>query len=196
MAEPARALDFTPDDPESEVKVTRLTPSGATAEAEVAQLDAQAVHVSLDRAYAIAWRFLAKRDRTVAEMCERLERDRVAPEQIEEVVAELKQHGQLDDARYARRFVEDRRSLDRWGSVRIHQRLLALGVAADLATRATDDDPTNELRRALIVLHHRLPSPPRTASGRQRALELLLRRGFDVELAHDALRAHRAEYEG
>ena len=40
-------------------------------------------------------------------------------------VAELRHLGYLDDARYAQRFAEDRRTLDAWGAERIERRLLA-----------------------------------------------------------------------
>ena len=45
-----------------------------------------------------------------------LERKRVEPEAIDFAVAELEAGGYLDDARYAQRFAEDKRTLERWGS--------------------------------------------------------------------------------
>ncbi|HEY3188825.1 MAG TPA: RecX family transcriptional regulator, partial [Solirubrobacteraceae bacterium] len=75
----------------------------------------------------LAYRYLGHRDRTVAEVRRRLEAKHVQPAVVEEAVAELERQGYLDDARYARRFAEDRRTIDAWGAERIERRLLAVG---------------------------------------------------------------------
>ena len=45
-----------------------------------------------------------------------LEAKRVEPDTIEAALAELGEQGYLDDARYAQRFAEDRRTLDDWAT--------------------------------------------------------------------------------
>ena len=82
----------------------------------------------LQHALDLAYRFLGHRDRTVAEVRERLAAERVEPAVVEEAVEELRHLGYLDDARYAQRFAEDRRTIDAWGAERIERRLLAVGV--------------------------------------------------------------------
>jgi regulatory protein len=73
-------------------------------------LDPQA---QLQAALDLSFRFLGHRDRTVAEVRRHLERRRMEPAAIDAAVAELERQGYLDDARFARRFAEDRRTLDR-----------------------------------------------------------------------------------
>src|SRR5690606_33834641 len=68
--------------------------------------------VRRQRALDAAYRYLARRDRTVFELRRHLEGRRVEPDAIEHAVAELCEQGYLDDARYARTFAEDRRALD------------------------------------------------------------------------------------
>ncbi len=99
----------------------------------------------------------------------------------------------LDDAAFARRFAEDRRALDGWGSERIVRRLLALGVERDLAdgAAAAHGGRPGELAAALAVLERRFPAPPEEPSARRRALGVLVRKGYDPEVAADAIRAHR-----
>ena len=77
-----------------------------------------------------AYRAVGRRERTVAELRTFLERKRVEPEAIDDAVAELTEAGLLDDARYAQRFAEDKRELERWGSERIARELQRRGVAA------------------------------------------------------------------
>lgn len=139
----------------------------------------------------VAWRALNRRDRTVAELARLLAGKRVEPVVIDDVLGELIEQGYLDDARFARRFAEDRRRLDAWGAERIERRLRALGIGEeDLATALGEQDHEEELAAALALLRRRFPDPPVTARDCQRALGMLVRKGYDLELAHDALRRH------
>ena len=127
----------------------------------------------------------------MAELARLLARKRVEPAVIDSVVGELCEQGYLDDARFALRFAEDRRRLDGWGAERIEQRLLALGVdrhhvAAAVACQGADA----ELEAAVAVLCRRFPKPPATPRDCERALGLLIRKGYELELAHDAIRRH------
>jgi regulatory protein len=148
----------------------------------------------LQHALDLAYRHLARRDRTEVEVRRHLAARGVDPATAERVVAELTAQRYLDDARYARRFAEDRRALDQWGAERIEQRLLAAGVDPELVAAALADlGPEDELEAAVAVLRRRVPQPPRTAREADRALGLLLRRGYEVEVAHDAIRAYRRQ---
>jgi regulatory protein len=141
------------------------------------------------RARDLASRALSARDRTVAELRTYLERKRADPEVIEAVVAELCEAGYLDDPRYARRFVEDRRQLDRWGSERIARDLVKRGVDAELVEAALSDrGPEEEIEAARQLLTERFPQPPATDRERDRAWGLLVRRGYKPELAYAAVR--------
>ena len=50
--------------------------------------------------------------------------------------------------------------------------------------------PESELDRALELLRRRFPTPPEDRRERERALGVLLRKGYESELALDALAAH------
>jgi regulatory protein len=146
-----------------------------------------------EEAFETAWRFLAHRDRTEAEVRARLERNDVEPELIDEVLRELIEGRYVDDAAFARRFAEDRRNLDGWGEERIERRLLELGVDRDIVRDALAEDGSHdELEAACALLARRFPNPPDTPRDCERALGFLVRKGYDLELAHDALRRHRA----
>jgi regulatory protein len=143
-----------------------------------------------ERAVQLGYRALGRRERTIAELRTLLERKRVEPEAIDAAVAELIEAGLLDDARYAKRFAEDKRELDRWGSERIARELQRRGVHPQLIERAVADRSREaELQTALMLLEQRLP-PPRNDRERDRAWRLLIRRGYDVELAYEAVRRH------
>lgn len=171
-------------------------PVGAPA-ADAGSASAEALETALQRAY----RYLGHRDRTVAELRRHLLGKGVPEAIAEAAIAELEQQGYVDDARFARRFAEDRRRLDAWGSDRIERRLRELGVGRaeiaaalrELEEAAGDDAGLGELEAAVTLLRRRFPAPPETDRDRERALGLLVRRGYDLELAYDAIRAHGRE---
>ena len=144
-----------------------------------------------ERALRFAYEALNRRERTIAELRTVLERKRVEPSAIDAVVEELRATGWLDDARYAQRYADDKRSLDRWGTERIARDLRRRGVAPAvvdevLSGHARDD----ELATALLLLEQRMPDPPNDDRGRSRAWSLLIRRGYEADLAYEAVRRH------
>jgi regulatory protein len=146
-----------------------------------------------ERAMQLGYRAVGTRERTVAELRTFLERKRVEPEAIDDAVTEA---GFLDDARYAQRFAEDKRELERWGSERIARELQRRGVAPDLIELTIADRSREaELQTALMVLEQRLP-PPNDDRERDRAWRLLVRRGYEPELAYEAVRRHERATDG
>ena len=148
-----------------------------------------------DRAIDLAYKAVARRDLTVAELRARLERKHVSPEAIDDAVAELEETGFLDDARYARQFAEDKRELEQWGTDRIAQDLRRRGIAPQLIDAAVSThDRDSELRTALLLLKQRYPDPPRDDRDRDRAWQMRVRRGYSPDLSYDAIRTwERAE---
>ncbi len=145
-----------------------------------------------ERAVQLAYRALSSRDRTVAEMRTWLERKRVAPEGIDHAVHELTAAGFLDDARFAERYAEDKRSLDQWGAERIRLDLLRRGVPAEIVEGiAAGRERESELEAALDLLTQRV-APPDSERDRDKAWRLLVRKGYEPDLAYDAVRAHGA----
>lgn len=145
----------------------------------------------VERASALAWRALNRRDRTELELRGILADKRVAPEEANVVMGELLAGGFVDDARFAQRFAEDRRRLDAWGAERIDRRLRALGVAPEhIVAALAEQEPGDELDAAVALLRRRVPDAPTTPRERDRALGMLVRKGYELELAHDALRRY------
>jgi len=147
--------------------------------------------VVLQAARDAAWSALNRRDHTVLEMQRVLERRRVEPQVAGVVIEELLEGGWLDDARYAQRFAEDRRRLDEWGAERIERKLLSLGIdREDVAAAVAEQPSADEMDAALTLLGRRFPDPPETPRDRDRALGVLVRKGYSLELAYDALRRY------
>jgi regulatory protein len=148
----------------------------------------------LEHALGLAYRLLNARDRTVSEMQRQLERKGVDASTREQAIRTLGELGYLDDERFARTFIADKRDLERWGEDRIRLGLLARGIDRDLVQTQLDQirgsNEETELDRALSLLRRRFPAPPRERRERDRALGVLLRKGYESELALDALTAY------
>jgi len=152
---------------------------------------ARAPEEELRHAVDLAYKALAARDRTEAELRAFLERKRAEPDAIGAAIQELREAGQVDDARYARRFAEDKRSIERWGSERIERDLVRRGIAAELAAAAAAErEPGDERSAAEQLLAERFRGGLPDDRERDRAWRLLVRRGYTPELAYEAVRAH------
>lgn len=145
----------------------------------------------LEHALGLAYRYLGPRARTEVELRRHLEGRSIGPATIEQALATLLDQGYLDDGAFARQFVEDKRTLERWGEERIARRLQDRGVPHELAEAALGSrERGDELAAARALLTRRFPALTDDPSERRRALGLLVRRGYEFELAGDAVRAH------
>lgn len=160
---------------------------------------------AVEQALALAYTHLNRRDRTVAEVRAHLRKRGIQEDAVEAAVAELGDQGYLDDERFARLFTQDKRHLEQWGNDRVRRALLGRGVPEDVADAAlaeatpTDAAPAGaepsadfgELERALALLERRFPAGLGGRRESDRALAVLLRKGYEYELAADALSEHR-----
>lgn len=147
------------------------------------------------RAWDYALRALNSRDRTEHELREALFRRGCPQEAIDAVVADLIAEGLLDDRRYADRYIEDRRELDNWGHVRIALELERRGVDPAVIEAALGADAADELGTALALLEGRITAIAGDRD-RDRAWSLLVRRGYEPELAYSAVREHEKRLRG
>ncbi len=148
---------------------------------------------TLERALALAYRHLGRRERTERELLEHLQAKGIADGIAAEAVAELCELGYVDDARYAQLFAQDKRGLEGWGRERIARSLRERGLSRELIEQAlAGQDGEQELEQALAVLRRRCPAPPIERRERDRALGILLRKGYESELALEAVQLHAA----
>ena len=139
-------------------------------------------------AFEVALGALRNRERTSAELTAWLERRGYGAREIEAAIGRLTEVGELDDERFARRYAEDKRELRGWGAQRIREALLARGVAPVLAEGAIEADSHEaqvDRARDLLTVRGR---PLAKNADRARALGFLTRRGYEYEIAYEAVR--------
>ena len=137
-----------------------------------------------------AFRFIAKRERAVAQVSARLERDGISQPIIAEVVAQMVSDGYLSDQRFAALYAEDRRVIDGWGNERIITNLREAGISSEIIESVVGSrDHADQVGDAIRVLEQRIGVKPSDERERERALGMLARRGYSLEIAYDAVRA-------
>jgi regulatory protein len=131
-----------------------------------------------------------RRERSTAEVRDWLERRGFGDEEVASALDRLEAMGELDDARFARLSAEDKRELSDWGPERIRDALLARGVPLEHVEAALDaDSHDRQLDRARELLE-RKGGDLESDVARGRALGFLTRRGYEYEIAYEAIRRH------
>jgi regulatory protein len=132
---------------------------------------------------------LDRKERTAHELALWLKGRGFGMGEIEEALKRLFETEVLDDERFARRYAEDKRELSGWGAERIREALLKRGVPLDtvelVLASYSHGDQLDKAREILI----RRARPLDDDADRQRALEYLARRGYDYEIAYEAVRS-------
>ncbi|MBN8868071.1 MAG: RecX family transcriptional regulator [Solirubrobacterales bacterium] len=141
-----------------------------------------------DETIAKALTALGRKALTEAEMRDWLLAREVEPEEVERVVEFLTENLALDDRRFALEFTNDKRDLAGWGRDRIRATLLRRGIDRRLVEEAINaPGAESEVDRAVRLLIER-GAQLDDDRGRNRALGLLARRGYDADEAYAAIR--------
>ncbi|MFN2483371.1 MAG: regulatory protein RecX [Candidatus Limnocylindria bacterium] len=144
----------------------------------------------LESALAVAERFLATRPRTRDEVVRRLHRAGASQAVIDDVVTRLERLGYVDDAAFARYWVEQRDGHAPRGRRALSSELRRLGVnPADVDDALSTAPVETDRADAALARHLRGADLPAADPARlARALSYLRRRGFDYATARDAVR--------
>ena len=138
-----------------------------------------------------AIRLLARRERSRAELLQRLTPYCEDPAQLDPLLDELQARGWLSDARLAAQFVQSRRA--RAGAARIRHELASRGVQAEAVAESTAGLEAGDLAAALALWQRRFGTPAADRAGRERQLRFLVRRGFARGVALKVLRIGAAD---
>jgi regulatory protein len=132
--------------------------------------------------YDIAVRALASRARSTSEIRTLLIRRGANEEDIGSAISRLREHGYLDDERFAKAFVRSRIDNQGHGAGRVRRDLAKKRVSREIADKALASgyEPVNErdLLRDYLRRKLRLGSPPTKASALASLFQRLLRAGF------------------
>lgn len=140
-----------------------------------------------DKAYLAALRFLEARPRSIAEVRARLGRKDFAPEAIDAAIARLTELELLDDAAFARYWVENRVAYRPRGAGALRDELRRKGIDADVTAEVLNDnvlagdESASAWGLARGALHKYASSQDRNAFTRRMG-SYLQRRGYTFEV--------------
>jgi regulatory protein len=141
------------------------------------------------RATEAALVFLSYRPRSEKEVRDRLRRGGYEQDAIEHAIARLHEWRYLDDADFARRWVENRAAHRPRGRRLLQQELRHKGIGGEIAREAIDDADLDETGAAEALARRRLPSyaGDEPAAIRRRLGAYLARRGYGYDVIRIAL---------
>jgi regulatory protein len=143
-------------------------------------------------AYGLALKALGRKERTEHQLAEWLRARGVEEAELAEVMVRLYEAELLDDQAYAVRYAADKRELRGWGPDRIREALRQRGVPETFIEQAIGcEDEGEQLERAVGLLAERDLDCDSDA-GRGKALRLLVRRGFPLEVGYAAVRSRES----
>jgi regulatory protein len=151
-----------------------------------------------DKALQIALRFLEVRPRSTAEIRERLRRKDFADEAIEAAIERLTTLGMVDDAAFARSWVENRQANRPRGVSALRDELRRKGIDRTLAETVLGDETLTggEDQRAMTIARgalHKYANAPDRAAFQRRMGGYLQRRGFGFDTIGPILQTLWAE---
>ena len=106
-----------------------------------------------DKAFNLALAYVARRMRSEGELYDYFHRKEYAPELISQIMERLQKLGFVDDAEFARRWVENRRALKGSSAKKIRLELRQKKVSSDIVQTVLAEDETDErqLLRELVA---------------------------------------------
>ena len=166
----------------------RLAVGDALDEDRVAALTAAG---ESSRATEAALIFLAYRPRSEREVRDRLRRGGYTPEAIDYTIGRLHEWRYLDDADFARRWVENRATHRPRGARLLQQELRQKGIDTETAREVIAEAELDEVAAAEALARRRLPAYAGDDSTaiRRRLAAYLARRGYGFDVIRPALEA-------
>ena len=146
-----------------------------------------------ERVFQRAAKLLAAKQRSVAELREKLSTTRGATKaNVDEVIARLSEYGYLDDAKFAQSYASLRLRERPIGRRRLERDLWLKKVDKQTAETALDEvfdaTPESDLIDRAIAKRVRLRGKPKTREDAKKLFDHLLRQGFEFELVSEKIR--------
>ncbi len=131
----------------------------------------------------------SRRDRSAAEVRQRLTREGATTEQCDAVIQLLKDEHYLDDQRFASAFVSGHFRIKQWGRKKIRYALKGLGVDDSIILHALQNDIDDDeyLTTLYQVLDKKLGRDRTHPAVRQKAITHAMQRGFESDLIFETL---------
>lgn len=167
------------------IEAARLKVGQALSEADIGALRASDAAA---KAYDRAVQYLSVRPRSAAEVRRRLAQAEVDPDTVETVVAKLTEQGYLNDAEFARYWVENRLLFRPKGEQALRQELRRAGVDSETIQQSLEGLDTTEAAYAAArpkAERLKLLAQEDPQTFKHKLGNFLLRRGFNYDIVRE-----------
>ena len=145
----------------------------------------------LKQGRALAYRYLANRDRSARETADHLKKKGLREAVVQETLRELKEAKYLDDRRFAEHWARTRAENRHYGRFRLRQELIGKGLPQELINETLDTlfESVQEIDLARAVVDKKLPSMQDLPADKRksRLIGLLQRKGFSLDIVYKVL---------
>ncbi|MDE7376773.1 MAG: RecX family transcriptional regulator [Muribaculaceae bacterium] len=135
----------------------------------------------------------ARAEHCQSEMRDKLRTWGIPSGDAEKVIASLRQHKFVDDTRYARAYVHDKFSYQKWGRRKIAQGLMTKRISRDeISDALAEIDQEEYIETLTSLLKAKLRTDPSlldTYEGRARLYRFALQRGFESQFISSVLKS-------
>lgn len=154
--------------------------------------DSNEFELEAGRCWNASIRLLSRSEKSEGFLVKLLEAKGFGGEAIESTISRLKEYGYVDDSRFAAAYV--RGNSRRFSNSQILRKLAERGISTEVALQAVSDHATvDQLELAIQIASRKFEATrallPQTQE--RRVVSLLLRRGFSMSIASQALRRLR-----
>ena len=137
--------------------------------------------------------YLGRGMKTVKQLKDYLVKKSYPPEVVEHVVNRLTDYRYLDDAAYAKMYVEHNSATK--GERRLKQELVQKGISVSLAEEYSVVDEEKSLENARHLAEKYMKNKPRDLKTLQKLQRYLVGRGYDFDVVNSVTRSYRFDEE-
>lgn len=132
----------------------------------------------------------AQKEYCRSEIAKKLLAKGATPGEVDDTLRRLEAESYIDEARYARAFVNDKFRFDHWGRIKIRYALRQKGVSdfdTDDALALIDDDDYRQALTDFIASRRRTTKGDTPYAVNQKIARAAITRGFEPQMVFDAL---------
>lgn len=132
----------------------------------------------------------AQKEYCRSEIAKKLLAKGATPDEVDDTLGRLEAESYIDEARYARAFVNDKFRFDHWGRIKIRYALRQKGVSdfdTDDALALIDNDDYRQALTDFIASRRRTTKGDTPYAVNQKIARAAITRGFEPQMVFDAL---------
>ena len=136
---------------------------------------------------------LGRRDRSVGEIEEKLSAKKYTVEEIKKSISFLRKQGFLDDARFAKHYIENQLNVKPLGKYQLKMKLKRKFIADEIIEKILDETGPGEEKLAEVAFERWLRVNNDKTNKYEKVSRHMISRGFEWEIIKNVLEKHKSK---